>query len=379
MNDPVITIIGAGVIGLAIASELSKTHKNIIVLEKLNGFGQETSSRNSEVIHGGMYYPTGSLKAKLCVEGRQLLYGFCQKNKIPHKKIGKIIVAIEKEEILDLEGIFELGKDNGVEGLRMLGKEELKKFEPNILGLAALYSPETGILDTHRLMQYFYDHSRANNAIVAFKSEVIGIDKKNHSYSITMNNGKETDSLDSDFVINSAGLDSDRIAGLAGMNIDRLNYGLHYCKGQYFRVDSAKSRLISRLVYPVPKPKSGGLGIHATLDLAGSMRLGPDDEYLEGREKDYAVKELKKGDFYASARKLMPFLEQGDLLPDTSGIRPKLQGKGQDFRDFVIKEETVNGFPGFINLIGIESPGFTASLAISQMVNKLVKRGLPRI
>ncbi|MCX5713877.1 MAG: NAD(P)/FAD-dependent oxidoreductase [Candidatus Omnitrophica bacterium] len=373
MREPTITIIGAGVVGLAIARELSKSHKNVIVLEKLHSFGQETSSRNSEVIHGGMYYPTGSLKARLCVEGRHLLYEYCLKYNIPHKKIGKLIVATESEEVADLEKLFSLGKDNGVEGLRILNGKELSIMEPNLSGVAALYSPETGILDTHRLMQSFYDSAKSNGAIVAFNSEVIGIEKTNDGYSISVRNNEDLTTLETDMVINCAGLDSDRIAEMVGMGINNLNYRLHYCKGQYFRVSPSKSRLINRLVYPVPKPKSGGLGIHATLDLAGSMRLGPDDEYLDNRDKDYSVKDAKKGDFYVSARKFMPFLEENDLTPDTSGIRPKLQGNGQNFRDFVIKDETEHGFPGFINLIGIESPGLTCSLAIGQAVSSLIK------
>ncbi len=374
MRNQTITIIGAGVIGLAIASELSKKYEDVIILEKNKTFGQETSSRNSEVIHGGMYYPSGSLKAKLCVEGRHLLYELCKKQRIPHNRIGKLIVATEKEEIEVLENLFKVGKANGVEGLKILSQTEFKVLEPNIEGLAALYSPETGILDTHRLMQYFYDHAKSNGAIAAFNSEVIGIEKTNHVYSMTVKNSEELTALEADIVINSAGLDSDRVAEMVGMDIDRLDYRLHYCKGQYFRVNSSKSRLINRLVYPVPKSKSGGLGIHATLDLAGSMRLGPDDEYLDSRVKDYSVQDAKKGDFYASARKFMPFLEENDLTPDTAGIRPKLQENGQNFRDFVIKDEADNGLPGFINLIGIESPGFTCSLAIGQMVNNFIKK-----
>ncbi|MCX5696510.1 MAG: NAD(P)/FAD-dependent oxidoreductase [Candidatus Omnitrophica bacterium] len=374
-RDPTITIIGAGVIGLAVAWELSKKFEDVFVLEKKKTFGQETSSRNSEVIHGGMYYPSGSLKAKLCVEGRHLLYELCKKQMIPHNRMGKLIVATEKEEINVLENLFKLGEANGVEGLRMLDRKELKVLEPNVEGLAALYSPETGILDTHCLMQYFYDHAKSNGAIVAFNSEVTGIEKTFDAYSISVRNGRDLTALGTDMVINCAGLDSDTVAEMAGMGVDKLNYRLRYCKGQYFRVNSSKSRLINRLVYPVPKPKSGGLGIHATLDLAGSMRLGPDDEYLDNRNKDYSVKDAKKGDFYASARKFMPFLEEEDLIPDTAGIRPKLQGNGVDFRDFVIEDETGHGFAGFINLIGIESPGFTCSLAIGQMVRKLIKNG----
>lgn len=371
MEDTNIIIIGAGVIGLAIAAELSKKHKNIILLEKLDSFGRETSSRNSEVIHGGMYYPTGTLKAKMCVEGRPLLYELCKKAKIPYRKTGKLIVATENEEILELDKLFMQGKSNGVSGLRIVEQPELKVMEPNIAGILALYSEETGIIDSHRLMQYFLDSAKDNGATIAFNSEVIAIDKAKDGYRIQVNNNNENIELQANFVINCAGLDSDSIAQIAGLDIKRNNYELHYCKGQYFRVSGNKSGLIKRLVYPVPKPKSGGLGIHATLDLAQGLRLGPDDQYLDNRIKDYLVDESKKADFYASAKKFMPFLNQDSLSPDTSGIRPKLMDANKGFRDFIIKEESENGLERFVNLIGIESPGLTSCAAIGKYVGEL--------
>ncbi len=374
MKNANITIIGAGVIGLAVASELSQKYKNIIVLEKLDSFGRETSSRNSEVIHGGMYYPAGTLKAKMCVEGRPLLYGLCEKAKIPFKKIGKLIVAVEDGEIPELEKIFTQGKSNGVEGLRIIDERQLKEIEPFVSGTGALYSEETGIVDSHRLMQYFLDAAKGNGATVAFNSEVIAIDKVKNFYKITVNNNNENIELQPDVVINCAGLDSDKIAQFAGINIEKNNYQLHYCKGQYFRVNGNAGGLIKRLVYPVPKPKSGGLGIHATLDLSGGLRLGPDDQYLNNRIKDYIVDDSKKNDFYVSAKKFMPFLNVGSLSADTAGIRPKLMEPNKAFRDFIIKEEAANGLERFVNLIGIESPGLTSCVAISKYVGDLVER-----
>lgn len=371
MENTDIIIIGAGVIGLAIAAELSKKHKNIILLEKLDSFGRETSSRNSEVIHGGMYYPSGTLKAKMCVEGRPLLYELCEKAKIPYRKTGKLIVATENEEISALDNLFAQGKSNGVSGLRIVEQPELKVMEPNIAGILALYSAETGIVDSHRLMQYFLDTAKDNAVTVAFNSDVIAIDKAKDGYRIQVNNNNENIELQANFVINCAGLDSDSIAQIAGLDIKRNNYELHYCKGQYFRVSGNKSGLIKRLVYPVPKPKSGGLGIHATLDLAQGLRLGPDDQYLNNRIKDYLVDESKKADFYASAKKFMPFLNQDSLSPDTSGIRPKLMDVNKGFRDFIIKEESENGLERFINLIGIESPGLTSCISISKYIGEL--------
>ncbi len=371
-----VLIIGAGVIGLAVAKELTKKERIVVVVEKNKSFGQETSSRNSEVIHGGMYYPRDSLKAKLCVEGRHLLYELSQKHNIPYKKIGKLIVATEKEEILGLEALFDLGRANGVEGLKMLSKKELDQLEPNVSGICALHSSETGIIDSHQLMQYFLDEAKNHGAIVAFNSEIIAIEKAPDSYRVSIKNSSEVSQIKTQIVINCAGLDSDMVAGMVGIDIKECNYQLHYCKGQYFRLNGNKARLINRLVYPVPQPKSGGLGIHVTLDLAGSMRLGPDDEYLKGRDKNYDVDIFRRIDFYTSAKKFFPFIEESELQPDTSGIRPKLQGQNETFRDFIIKEETDNRLPGFINLIGIESPGLTASPAIAKMVKNIVKECL---
>ena len=376
MEEIDVLIIGAGVVGLAVASEIAERDKSIIVLEKNNAFGQETSSRNSEVIHAGMYYPTGTLKAKLCVEGRHLLYEICRKNNVPHRKIGKLIVATEKDETPDLDKLFQQGKNNGVEGLRIINRQEIKEMEPNISGITALYSSETGIIDSHRLMQYFFDSAKDKGAMVSFNSEVTSIEKAARGYEVLVRNGNEALTLRTRVVINCAGLDSDEIAKIAGVDTKKNKYNLKYCKGQYFRVDSNKSRLVDRLIYPVPKPKSGGLGIHSTLDLAGSMRLGPDDFYQKDRSKDYSVDKSKKYEFYNSAKKFLPFIEEDNLTEDTSGIRPKLQGEGEDFRDFVIKDELESGLAGFINLIGIESPGLTAAPAIARYVNKLARKYL---
>ena len=363
-----IVIIGAGVVGLAIAEELSKKYKEIVVLEKHNSFGQETSSRNSEVIHAGIYYPKDTLKAKLCVEGRALLYGICQKYNIPFKKIGKLIVASEEDEIPPLEELFKKGKDNGVDDLRLINIGDLKKMEPNVNGVVALYSPSTGIVNSHRLMQYFSDTAQSNGVTISYGSEVIDIKKCVNDYEVAVKNNNEVCSLNTKIVINSAGLDSDRIAEMVGIDIDRSNYKLHYCKGQYFRVNHSKSHLIKRLIYPVPKPKSAGLGVHATLDLSGGIRLGPDGRYLKNRIEEYSVDDSQKNSFFVAANRLLPFIHKDDLYADTAGIRPKLQKEGDDFKDFIIREETDKEFRGFINLIGIESPGLTASSAIAKFV-----------
>jgi len=367
-----VLIIGAGVVGLAVAEELSKSSKNVVVVERNKGFGRETSSRNSEVIHGGIYYPPGSLKARMCVRGRELLYKFCIENKIPHKKTGKLVVATDKEDVAALEELFSNAVKNGVPGLRILDGKEAGKMEPEISGTAALYSPETGIVDSHALMQRLNDRAKDNGAMIALDSEVIAIDGR--GYDVTVEDADGTGKISAGLVINCAGLDSDTVAAMAGIDIKERGYELHYCKGQYFRVNQKKAARIKRLVYPVPEPKAVGLGIHATPDLGGGLRLGPDHEYLKIREKDYSVDESRRGDFFESAVRYMPFLEEEDIYPDTAGIRPKLQARGGDFRDFVIEEGSKLGLPGFINLIGIESPGLTASLAIAEYVSGLIGR-----
>lgn len=369
-----IAVMGAGAIGLAVAERLSNISDNLVVIEKNRSFGQEASSRNSEVIHAGIYYPPGSLKAKMCIKGRELLYKFCIENKVNYKNTGKLIVAAETVEIKSLERLLDTGRKNGVPGLRILSQDEMKKMEPNISGIAALHSPETGIFDSHVFMQRLLDRAKDKGAAVVFDSEVTAIKKNNNGYKVTVKDSAGNTDLSADIVVNCAGLDSDQAAEMAGIDIEASRYDLHYCKGQYFRVNQKKAHLVNRLIYPVPESGAGGLGIHATIDLAGGLRLGPDHQYLENRVKDYSLDHSKAAVFYESAKKLLPFLEEDDLTPDTAGIRPKLQSADGEFRDFVIAEETNKGFPGLIDLIGIESPGLTASLAIAEEVGGMVKK-----
>ncbi|OGW33212.1 MAG: hypothetical protein A2X59_04190 [Nitrospirae bacterium GWC2_42_7] len=365
-----ITIIGAGVVGLAIAAELSKKYDEIILIEKHEKFGQETSSRNSEVIHSGIYYPTDSLKAKLCVEGRPLLYKYCEKNSIPCLKTGKLIVASDEFHIARLEELIEQGKQNGVADLRILGKDEIHKMEPEVNAVAALYSPDTGIVDSHSLMKNLFNEAGSSGVTFSFGSEIDQIDMDKEGYVIGI---KDDDyKFRSKIVINSAGLSSDHIAGLAGIDVDTAGYRLKYCKGSYFSY--AKRSPVNMLVYPVPHKDLSGLGVHATLDMGKRLRFGPDTEYVDSL--DYTVDAKKRDVFYENAAEIIKGLDKGSFVPDMSGIRPKLQGPGEKTRDFVIADETAKGFPGLINLIGIESPGLTASLAIAKQSNILVKKCL---
>ena len=368
-----ITIIGAGVIGLAIARELSQNYEDILVVEKNSSFGQEISSRNSEVIHAGIYYPEGSLKAETCIEGRHLLYEYCAKNNIGYKKTGKLIVAIKDDEIKSLEELLANGLGSGVEDLKLLSRNEVKSIEPNIKAKTAIYSPSTGILDSHSLMKKLAAEAKSNNGEIAYNTEVIGINKISEGYKVSVEDKSEGNfSFLSRIVINSAGLDSEKIAQMAGLK--NKEYQLKYCKGDYFRVHNNKAKFISKLIYPVPTKNKVSLGIHATLDLAGELRLGPDEEYVE--RLNYDIDHKKQKAFYDSVAEFLPFIKPDDLSPDTSGIRPKLQGQGEGFRDFIIKDEISSGFPGFINLIGIESPGLTSCLSIAKRVKTLVNKSL---
>ena len=361
-------IIGAGVVGLAIGARLSARYARVALLEKNPRYGMETSSRNSEVIHAGIYYQPGSLKALLCVEGREELYSICEKFDIPHSQITKIIVASTDDELPALEKILKNGLQNGAD-LRMIDSREALRLEPNIKTAGAIYSPRTGIISAHALMDCYFHQAENHGATIQCNCEVVGIDKANDGYRITVNESNSRNTVTSDRIVNAAGLHSDRIASLAGIDIDRCGYRLHYCKGSYFSVSPSKAKLLSRLVYPVPTKDS--LGVHALLDLGGRLRFGPDVEYLSANVTDYSVGEEKRSQFLQSIKKILPSVEADDIVPDFSGIRPKLQTKEGLTHDFVIRHEKERGLEGFVNLIGIESPGLTASPAIARYVENL--------
>jgi len=367
--DVSIAIIGAGVVGLAIAAELAQQENGVFVLEKNQTFGLETSSRNSEVIHAGIYYPEGSLKARFCIEGNPLLYEFCQRYGVEHRRLGKIIVATDDSEVSQLGQLYELGRRNGLEDLRLISREEVKQLEPNVEALAAILSPSTGILDSHSLMRALYGLARERGADFVFQTEVVGIRKSGTGHEVEIRDREGTSSVHAGVVINSAGLNSDRVAALAAIDIAQAGYRLHYCKGEYFSLGSPGGPPVSRLVYPLPE--HAGKGIHVSLTLDGRVRLGPSARYVE--ENDYSVDESQRGAFYESVRRFLPALRLEDLEPEMAGIRPKLQGPEDDFRDFVIAHEEARGLPGLINLIGIESPGLTGSIAIGRYVAAMVR------
>lgn len=360
-----VAIIGAGVVGLAVAAAVSRRHE-VLLLERHETFGQETSSRNSGVIHAGIYYPPGSLKGRLCVEGRRRLYELCQRFGVPHDRIGKLIVAADEAEAETLHDLARRGAANDVEGLRLLSRHELLAMEPNVEGAAALLSPQTGIVDQHALMSCFLAQAKRNGARAACGKDVVSLEPAGHSYLVTAREPAGESTFAARVVVNAAGLCSDAVAAMAGLNIDTCGYRLRYCLGEYFSL--RQRRLVRRLVYPVPE--TAGLGIHLTPDLYGSLRLGPSARYVES--VSYQVDECQKPVFVSAARRYLPWLEDEDVAPDFAGVRPKLQGPGEGFRDFVISHEASKGLPGIINLVGIESPGLTSAPAIAEMVAGMV-------
>lgn len=369
-----ILIIGAGVVGLAVAAELTERFKehSVVLIDKGDKFGQEISSRNSEVIHAGLYYPTGSVKARTCVEGNRLLYLFCEEWGVPYQRLGKLIIACHDTEIPALESIQEQGQKNGISDLEFLEGRQLARMEPCLDAVAALFSPSTGVINTHRLMAQLQWITLKKGGLIAYRHEAIRLEHKGNKFHVYCKGpDNKTEIISCSWLINCAGLSADRIAKGLGMDIDEANYRIYFCKGEYFSVSQSKANLISHLIYPLPPGGLEGLGIHATKTLDGRLRLGPNVFYVDS--VDYEVDSEHATEFFDSARAYLPFLEFADLQPDMAGIRPKLQAPGAPFRDFVICHETERGFRGLINLIGIESPGLTSALSLAVMVADLIE------
>jgi 2-hydroxyglutarate dehydrogenase len=359
-------IIGGGVVGLAIASKLSTRKSTTVVLEKGKSLGSETSSRNSEVIHGGIYYPNNSLKTALCIRGNELLYKKCTSisHKIRYRKITKWIFSNSDDESEYLNKLYQKSKKLDL-ALHFLPTEKIKGLEPNLKASQVLVSPETGIVDSRGLMNALEAEIRGNDGAIALDAEVVSIEKKSDYYVVRT----ERDEIACENVINSAGLYADTVSRM----IMDTPETIHLFKGEYFGYRG--NRLVNRLVYPVPERNIETLGIHATLDLNGNMRFGPDSTYL-GTEKskiEYSTDELKLDKFYNDVTRYLPNLDKSKLFSDYCGIRPKLGGPGTSFQDFIIREESGRGYPKFVNLFGIESPGLTSSLAIAEYVQNLLK------
>ena len=373
MDKVDIVVIGAGIVGLAIGAAIAEKDKDMYILEKEEVYGQGTSSRNSEVIHAGIYYPTGTLKAELCVKANPMIYDICERHKVSYKRCGKLIVGNGEEEVAQLDGIIKHAKSIGARDLEMIDADQIKKLEPNVRADQAILSPSTGIVDAHGLMDHFHREARrkAGGDPLVLDTEVTGIEQTNDGYVVSMKSGGEPFEIESRVVINSAGLYSDGVAEMAGMDIDKEQYRLHWSKGEYFSLTGKPPALM--LIYPPPPQDAASLGIHSVPDLTGRLRFGPNAFYVD--EINYAV-ESEKEPFWRDIVQYFPSVKMEDLHPDMTGIRSNLQGPGDPVKDFVIRHEEDKGLPGFINLVGIESPGLTSSPAIAEMVEKMVKEYL---
>ncbi len=354
-------VVGAGVVGLAVARALALAGREVIILEAAEAIGTETSSRNSEVIHAGIYYPAGSLMARFCVDGKRRLYAYCEDKGVGYRNCGKLIVATNTREDGMLAGIKQRAEANGVEGMRVLTTAEAVALEPNLVCTSALLSPTTGIIDSHGFMVALQGDAENAGAVPVFLSPVLGGQVAGRGVEIEVG-GAEPMRLRCRLLVNSAGLHAPGLAGrIGGMPQQRVP-GAYYAKGNYFTLSGRSP--FSRLIYPVPVP--GGLGVHLTVDLGGQARFGPDVEWLDSI--DYTVDPARADSFYAAVRTYWPGLKDGALQPGYAGIRPKTVPKGAPGQDFVVQGPQTHGVPGLINLFGIESPGLTASLAIAEHV-----------
>jgi len=401
-----VVVVGAGAVGLACAAELARRGRQVLVLERHAALARETSSHNSQVIHAGLYYPRDSQKARCCVRGRELLYQRCAELRIPHRQTGKLVVATEPQEMAALEALRARGETNGAPGLEMLDGAAVAGREPAVRARAGLLSPRSGIVDAHALCLSWAAELEAAGGELLFGCEVLALSRAPRGWRITARSGaappalhpppaaeagagqgapaaavggaaSESAATAADFeladveaaaVVNAAGLWADRVAALAGVEVEAAGYRIHPCKGDYFALAPAAPLRFSHLVYPIHG--RAGLGVHITLDLAGRVLLGPDANYVA--RPDYAVDEGKAAQFAAAAGRYLPGLRAEWLSPDQAGVRPKLAGPGESFRDFVVAEESARGLPGLVNLVGIESPGLTAAPAIAEQVAGLL-------
>ncbi len=357
-------VIGAGVVGLAVARALALQGREVMVLEAANAIGTGTSSRNSEVIHAGIYYAAGSLKARLCVQGKQMLYAYCAERGIGHRRCGKLIVATSETQVAALQGIIARAAANGVDDLVLLTRDEARAMEPQLECVAAIHSPSTGIVDSHALMLALQGDLENAGGLVAFNAGVASAQAGPEGIALAT---QDSTQLLATTVVNAAGLGAPALASrIQGLDARRVPQA-HYAKGNYFTL--AGRAPFSRLIYPVPE--AAGLGVHLTLDLGGQAKFGPDVQWVESA--DDLVVDPRRGDaFYAEVRRYWPALQDGALLPGYAGMRPKISGPSEAAADFVIQGPAVHGVPGLVNLFGIESPGLTSSLAIGDHVAGLL-------
>ena len=364
-------VVGAGVVGLAVARRLAFAGRDVIVLETEDTIGTQTSSRNSEVIHAGIYYPTDSLKAKTCVAGKNRLYRYCSLHGVPHLRLGKLIVATNESQLTALQELKLKATANGVPDLEFKSRDEVVDMEPSIHAVGALLSPSTGIIDSHSLMLAYQGDAEDHGAMIAFNSPVARGKVTNKKIELTVKESGTEYTVVANIVVNAAGLGAQRLAySIDGLSPETIPER-YLARGCYFTV-SGKSPF-TRLIYPVPEP--GGLGVHVTLDMGGSVRFGPDVEWIEN--VDYEIDPKRADSFYSAIRKYYPQLADGALQPGYAGVRPKITKKGSAAGDFLIQGSREHGIEGLVNMFGIESPGLTASLALADIVAQ--KLGLPEI
>ena len=362
MENTDCVVIGAGVIGLAVARQLAARGREVIILEAEDAFGTGISARNSEVIHAGIYYPAGSLKARLCVAGRHQLYDYCAARGIAHRRCGKLIVAGSEAQVGELDAIAARARTNGVDDLQRLSRDAARALEPALECRAALLSPSTGIIDSHALMLSLLGDAERDGAVLALQSRVLGGRVSDRGMELDVASGDTRSSLLAELVVNCAGLGAQAVAraleGLPAATVPPL----HYAKGNYYAL--AGRAPFSRLIYPVPE--AAGLGVHLTLDLGGQARFGPDVEWIA--DLDYSVDPRRADAFYAEVRRYWPQLPDGALQPAYAGIRPKPHAPGAAAHDFIVSGPAQHGISGMVNLFGIESPGLTACLALADHV-----------
>ncbi len=360
-------VIGAGVVGLACARALAMAGHDVIVLESADMIGTGTSSRNSEVIHAGIYYGKDSNKARLCVKGRDMMYAYCESHGVNHKRCGKLIVATDETQLEQMEGIQKQASINNVNNLTYLSADDVLKMEPNVTCHGALLSPSTGLVDSHGLMLAYQGDAEDHGAMFAFNAPVIGGEITPEGILLRVGGEAPMDIL-CDNVVNSAGLYAQPVArSIVGIPEETIP-GQYFARGVYFTLGGGKPPF-TRLIYPMPDPL-GGLGVHVTIDLGGQVKFGPDVEWIDSI--DYTVDPARGERFYDSIRKYWPALPDGALQPGYAGVRPKIHPKGSHATDFVIQSEDVHGIKGLVNLYGIESPGLTSSLAIAEDVSQLL-------
>lgn len=360
-------VIGAGVVGLACARALALRGIDTIILERHSAFGRETSSRNSEVIHAGLYYPQDSLKARLCVEGSRRLYDYCAQRGLAYRRCGKLIVATQAQQEQRLCELQQQAEANGVTDTRMLSGAQARISEPALQCVAALHSPSTGIVDSHALMLALLGDAEAGGAVLSLNTAVQSLEVHAQSIAVSVRSGGEEMRLAADYVINAAGLSAVTLAGGISGFPPAVLPTAWFAKGNYYAL--AGRTPFSQLIYPVPE--EGGLGVHLTLDLGGQARFGPDVEWVE--ELEYSVDPRRANAFYAEVRKYWPGLADNSLMPAYCGIRPKISGPGSAAADFAIQGPETHGINGLVSLLGIESPGLTSCLAIAEHVCRLIE------